>query len=241
MADVSLFKDRMILALDTPSLERTEELLKELQGFITFYKIGFELFTAHGWKAVELVRKYEARVFLDLKLHDIPNTAAKTIAVVCQHQIDMVNVHALGGFEMMKRVHETVQACVKLGQPRPIVIAVTVLTSLTNDILKNELGISRSVDKEVIALATLVKQSGLNGVVSSPQEIELLRKELPKDFVIVTPGIRMDDGSKDDQKRICTPKDAFNAGADYIIIGRPITEDPAPRLKAEAILKTLDS
>ena len=164
-----LASEKIIVALDTSSLDHAEMMLKALHGVIRFYKIGFELFAAHGWRAVELVRHYNGRVFLDLKFHDIPNTVAKAIAVICRHDVDMVNVHALGGFEMMKKVHDMVQSCVELGQKKPLLIGVTVLTSLSDKNLSEELGISHKIQDQVLMLAKMVKNAGLDGVVSSPQ------------------------------------------------------------------------
>lgn len=229
--------DKLIVALDTASLEVAEELLKDLQGVVSFYKVGFELFTAHGWKAVKLVQKYGGKVFLDLKLHDIPNTVAKTISVVCKYKVDIVNVHAQGGLEMMKKVREAVDQAIPAGKPRPLVIAVTVLTSLTDTILSQELGISRDLEDQVLELAKLVKKAGLDGVVSSPQEITLLRNEFPKNFIIVTPGVRPKGSDQGDQKRVCQPKEAIKAGADYIVVGRPITAAPNPKEAALEILR----
>lgn len=231
--------DQIIVALDTPSLEFAERLLKDLEGVISFYKVGFELFTAHGWQAVELVRKYGGKVFLDLKLHDIPNTVAHAMAVVCEHEIDMVNVHALGGSEMMKAARKMVDQRVKTGKKRPLVIGVTVLTSHAEGDLSRELGITKPLMEEVASLARLVQESGLDGVVSSPLETGMLRKIMPRDFVIVTPGVRPEGSDKSDQKRTFTPLKAMQAGADYLVIGRPITGADHPRRQVESILSSL--
>ena len=231
--------EKIIVALDVADLKSAKKLLTELDGVITYYKIGFELFTAYGWKAVELVRKFGGKVFLDLKLHDIPNTVSKTAAVICEHEIDMFNVHALGGLEMMKKTVETVQEkCVK-AKKKPLLIGVTILTSHSESNLSAELGITRGLEEEVLSLAGLAKRAGLNGVVCSPQEIRSLRKSLGKNFVIVTPGIRPAGGAKDDQKRIFTPQDALRAGADYLVIGRPINAAAHPRAAAKTILESL--
>ncbi len=238
---MTAFKDRLIVALDTAELNQAERLLKDLNGLINYYKVGLELFTAHGWEAVDLVRRHQGKVFLDLKLHDIPNTVAGSIAVVCGHEIDMVNVHASGGFEMMQKVREAIDAACPAGKPRPVVLGVTVLTSLNEIALKRELGVSKTVQDQVLALAQWAEKAGMDGVVSSPQELTLLRKQHPRDFILVTPGVRPKGSSTDDQKRICTPREAFDQGADYIVIGRPITAAVNPRKQAEAILNTLSS
>jgi orotidine-5'-phosphate decarboxylase len=231
--------NQIIVAIDTSSLDEAEKLLKELQGTISFYKIGFELFTAHGWKAIELVRRFGSRIFLDLKLHDIPTTVAKTAAVICEHDIDMFNVHALGGFEMMKKTAETVRECMKTPKKKPLALAVTILTSHSEEELAQDLGIQKALKEEVLSLARLAKKAGLDGVICSPQETAFLRKEFPRDFLLVTPGIRPRPSGKDDQKRALTPKEALAAGADYLVIGRPITAASNPRQQAVAILSSL--
>ena len=225
---------KIIVALDTSSLTIAKKLIQELDGIISYFKIGFELFTAHSWKAVELVKKYDGKVFLDLKLHDIPNTAAKTAAVICEHEVDMFNVHTLGGFEMMTLVRETVDK--RVHSFKPEVIGVTILTSHTPKTLSDDLGIKRGLEDQVIHLAQLANKAGLDGVVSSPQEITLIRSNLPKDFLIVTPGIRPAGSEKGDQKRTFTPQDALQAGCDYMVIGRPIYDAPNPRKAAQEIL-----
>ncbi len=228
--------ERLMVALDTADLASARKLLKGLEGVVTFYKIGFELFTACGWEAVRLVREFGGRVFLDLKLHDIPNTVAKTAAVIVDHEVDMFNVHALGGFDMMKKTREQVDACVKAGKSRPVILGVTILTSHNEEDLATELGISKNLKDEVFHLARLVKAAGLDGVVSSSHEVELLRRQFPKDFLIVTPGIRPLQSASDDQKRVFTPQEAVAAGSNYLVVGRPITGSERPREAALAIL-----
>ncbi len=227
---------RIIVALDTPSIDVVKKMIKELEGLISFYKVGFELFTAHGWEAVELIRKYGGKIFLDLKLHDIPNTVAKTAAVICEHEIEMFNVHTLGGFEMMKQVRETVDQRAKNDKKKPLVLGVTILTSHTPENLK-DLGISRALNAQVSYLGNLAKKAGLDGVVCSPLEIEMIKKELGDSFKVVTPGIRGAKDAKGDQKRTFSASEALSAGADFIVIGRPITAAENPRQEAESILK----
>lgn len=229
--------EKIILALDTSSLDIAKKLMDEVGGVISYFKVGFELFIAHGWKAVELVKKHNARVFLDLKLHDIPNTVAKAAGVICDHEVDLFNVHTLGGYEMMKLVRETVDK--RGGSIKPEVIGVTILTSHTAKNLSDDLGINRGLEDQVVHLAQLADKAGLDGVVSSPQEIKLIRSNLPKDFLIVTPGIRPAGSEKGDQKRTFTPQDALEAGCDYMVIGRPIYDAPNPRKAAEEIIASL--
>lgn len=232
---------RVIVALDLTDLNSARELLQKLKGVIGFYKIGFEFFTAHGWKAVELVREFGSKVFLDLKLHDIPTTVAKTAAVICDHEVDMFNVHALGGIEMMKKTRQAVDECTKKGKKKPMVLGVTILTSHNQDVLSKELGIARLLSEEVMALTRLVKSAGLDGVVCSPEETPALRKEFPSGFTLVTPGVRPGESSRDDQRRVMTPLCAIESGSDYLVIGRPIVQSPDPRKAAELIVSEINS
>lgn len=230
-------KDRLIIALDTPSLDVVKKLVKQLKGSVGMFKIGSELFTAHGWAAVDLVRESGAKIFLDLKFHDIPNTVSKTALIVSEHDIFMFNIHTLGGLEMMKKTREVIDERGKLGGgEKPLILGVTILTSHTETSL-DDIGISRKLDDQVLALAKLAKKAGLDGVVSSAREIELLRKEFGPEFVIVTPGIRPKGSPKGDQKRTFTPEDAFQAGASYIVVGRPVTAAENPRSVVEKMIQ----
>lgn len=232
--------NRLIVALDAPTLEVAEQWLSELKGVVHFYKVGLELFTAHSWKAVNLVKNYGGRVFLDLKLHDIPNTVARTLAAVCEHGVDIVNVHALGGFEMMKAARDTVEKYSSGCAIKPKLIAVTVLTSHDQKSLSKELRVRGKVKDAVLHLAGLAKKAGLDGIVCSPEETDMVRKKFREDFLIVTPGIRPAGSDKGDQKRIHTPEKAFKAGSDYIVVGRPITQAAQPREAAFQILSSID-
>lgn len=234
-------KDRLIVALDAPTLEVAEQWLIELKGVVHYYKVGLELFTAHSWKAVNLVKNYGGKVFLDLKLHDIPNTVSRTLAAVCDHEVDMVNIHALGGFEMMTAAKEAVVKYSSGRTKQPLLIGVTVLTSHNQETLKKELCIKKKVKDEVIHLARLAQKAGLKGVVCSPQETVWVRKKCGKDFLIVTPGVRPAGASVGDQKRIETPEKAVRSGSDYLVIGRPITQALNPKGAALKILETMDS
>lgn len=237
MKPVIPLHERVIVALDAPSLDEARIWLESLQGVAGYYKIGLELFTAHGWKAVELVQHYGGKVFLDLKLHDIPNTVSRALRSVCEHGIDIVNLHALGGFEMMRKAREAVEEFSKGGK-RPMLIAVTVLTSHSQAVLSKELCIKRKVKDQALHLAKLAQEAGLDGVVCSPQETALIRKKCGEDFLIVTPGVRSAGSAKGDQKRIETPAKAIKAGADHLVIGRPITQAADPK---QAAIKIIDS
>jgi len=231
-------QERLIVALDAPTLETAEKWLSELKGVVHYYKVGLELFTAYSWKAVNLVKNYGGRVFLDLKLHDIPNTVSRTLAAVCEHGVDIVNVHTLGGLEMMKAAREAVNKYSQ-GVERPRIIGVTILTSHSQEALAKELCIKKKVKDEVLHLACLAQEAGLDGVVCSPQETPWVRKKCGKDFLIVTPGVRPTGSAMGDQKRVETPEKAIKEGSDYIVVGRPITQALDPREAALRILKAI--
>lgn len=234
-------QERLIVALDAPTLEVAEKWLADLKGVVHHYKVGLELFTAYGWKAVNLVRNYGGRVFLDLKLHDIPNTVSRTLAAVYEHEVDMVNVHALGGLEMMRQAREILQKASLSRKIRTQLIGVTVLTSHDQQTLSTELGIRNSVKEEVLHLAGLVQKAGLDGIVCSPEETPWVRKKFRDDLIIITPGIRPAGSEAGDQRRIQTPEKAIQNGSDYIVVGRPITQAPNPREVASKILDSITS
>jgi len=235
----------ILVALDVESAAKAVELANVLRGSVGGFKIGKQLFTAAGPAMVHELAKRGDRVFLDLKFHDIPNTVAGAVQSAVTTGAWMVNVHCSGGSAMMKAAAEAAtKAAAKLSQQRPLVIGVTVLTSMTDAALK-EIGVETPMLDQVVRLATLAKSSGLDGVVASPQEVRAIRKACGAQFEIVTPGIRpaalegtLQQG-KDDQARTMTPAEAIEAGATYLVIGRPITGAPDPRSAAEQILATL--
>lgn len=236
----SPLKDRIIVALDTHDILVCKRLIDSLKDVITLFKVGKELFTACGNDAISAIHDRGARCFLDLKYHDIPNTVANASQIACRRGVFMFNVHASGGMKMMKAARDAVWGeAEKRGLEKPIILAVTVLTSLSEVELKNEIGISRSLDDQVLFFAEMAKESGLDGVVASAREIELIKNKLGDDFKVVTPGIRPEWASKQDQTRVMTPKEAFEKGADYIVIGRPITASANPRESAERIIEEL--
>ena len=230
----------ILVALDVDTAARALHLADELRGTVGGYKIGKQLFTAEGPSMVRELTSRGDRVFLDLKFHDIPNTVAGAIQSAVATGAWMVNVHASGGSAMMKAAAEAAtKAAAALGRPRPLVIAVTVLTSMTDAAL-NEISVSRPMLDQVVHLAKLAKGSGLDGVVASPQETRAIREACGADFRIVTPGIRpAEQQGTDDQARTLTPAEAMSAGATYLVIGRPITAAPNPRQAAELIAATL--
>lgn len=230
----------ILVALDVESAAKAVALADILRGSVGGFKVGKQLFTAAGPAVVRELTSRGDRVFLDLKFHDIPNTVAGAVQSAVATGAWMVNVHASGGSAMMKAAADAARkAALALSQPAPLVIGVTVLTSMNHEAL-NEIGVTRPVLDQVVHLATLAQASGLDGVVASPQEVRAIRDACGPGFEIVTPGIRLaDQQGKDDQARTLTPAEAIRAGATYLVIGRPITAAPDPRKAAEEILATL--
>ncbi len=228
--------NRILVALDVDSSAKALALADTLRGTVAGYKIGKQLFTAEGPDVVRALTARGDRVFLDLKFHDIPNTVAGAVRSAMATGAWMVNVHASGGSAMMRAAAQAAHdTAAKTGAARPLVIGVTVLTSMDEAALA-EVGTTRPVIEQVVHLARLAKAAGLDGVVASPQEIAAIRTACGPDFHIVTPGIRpAGQAGTDDQARTLTPKEAVAAGATYLVIGRPITAAADPRAAAEAI------
>lgn len=227
-------KQRLIFALDVSSLEEVKKWVRLLKGYAGIFKVGKELFTACGPKVVDIIHDAGGEVFLDLKFHDIPNTVAKAGVVAAGLGVKMFNVHTLGGLKMMEAVNDAVDKTCKRGR-RPIILGVTILTSMDENAIK-QVGIQGPIRKRVLQLAELAKKAGLDGVVASPLEVKDIKNKLGKNFIAVTPGIRMSGSKPDDQSRTMTPAEAIKAGADYIVIGRPIREAKEP---VEAVKKIL--
>jgi orotidine-5'-phosphate decarboxylase len=224
-------KERIIIALDTQDSRELEYYLENLKD-AHYFKVGMEAFYTFGPSLIERLKKANKAVFLDLKLHDIPNTVAKSLKSLSQLDIDMINVHALGGSEMLKKARSIVPHGIKL-------IGVTVLTSHTQENIQQELKVNASLDDYVLNLAQLTKDSGLDGIVCSALEVPKIKEVLGSEFLTVTPGIRLNNDQKDDQKRVLTPKDAFNNGSDYIVMGRSITKSDNPNQTFLNILEDL--
>ena len=235
-------KDRLVIALDYPDRDSALRLVEQLSGMVGMFKIGSQLFTAEGPGLVREIVDAGERVFLDLKFHDIPNTVAGASRSAARLGVSIFNVHTLGGAEMMRSAASSVSELVaQNGVPelRPYVLGVTVLTSMDQADLA-DIGVSSDVDSEVVRLASLARDSRLDGVVASPREIRLIRERVASDgFIILTPGIRPAGSDVGDQKRIATPARAIGDGADLIVIGRAITEDREPRAAAERILEEI--
>jgi orotidine-5'-phosphate decarboxylase len=231
--------NRIIVALDVESATQAAALAGAVRGAVGAVKIGKQLFTAEGPAVVRTLAERGDRVFLDLKFHDIPNTVAGAVASAVATGAWMVNVHAAGGRKMMQAAADAAaNTAARLGRERPIVIGVTVLTSLDETQLR-ETGVRAGLLDHVVHLAALAQQSGLDGVVASPLEIAAIRRACGPEFLIVTPGIRPRAGrlDQDDQSRTMEPAEAIAAGASYLVIGRPITAAPDPRAAAEAIAR----
>jgi len=231
----------IIFALDVGTWKEAERFVEELGEWVWGFKIGKELFTWMGPKAVEMVQQGGGKVFLDLKYHDIPSTVAKAAAMATRLGVAMFNLHALGGAEMMRAAVEAAQEeAEKKNLLPPTILGVTVLTSLQSRDLR-AVGITLPLEEEVVQLAMLAQQAGLDGVVASPLEIKQLRKACGEDLVIVTPGVRLDKGRRHDQARVMTPAEAIQAGADYVVIGRPIKEASDPLKTTKVILQEIRS
>jgi orotidine-5'-phosphate decarboxylase len=231
-------RDRILCAIDTPDLDRARDLARGLAGQVGGIKLGLEFFSAHGPDGVRKVLDTagDQGLFLDLKFHDIPNTVAAAIRAAVPLGPRMINVHGQGGRAMLEAARDAArESAAAEGVAPPLVLAVTVLTSLDGDDLTT-LGIGNPVADQVFRLATLAAEAGLDGVVCSAREITLLRDELGPDFTLVTPGIRPANSDVGDQKRVMTPAEALAAGADYLVIGRPITGDADPAAAARRII-----
>ncbi len=233
-------RERLILALDVDDLERVKALVSLLDSKVGMFKVGKQLFTHAGPQAVKLIQGMGGEVFLDLKFHDIPNTVAKAAIEATRLGVKMFNVHASGSLEMMRlTVREVSRVCRQEGLRRPIMLAVTVLTSLNKSDLQR-VGVDGEVADQVIRLALLTRQAGMDGVVASPQEVAPIRAACGNRFIIVSPGVRPQRAKRNDQRRVMTPEEAIRAGADYIVVGRPIMEAKDPMRAAQEIITEME-
>ena len=232
--------NRLIVALDVHSAEDVRTLIETLGESVSYYKVGMELYYRAGTEILSYLHKQKKSIFLDLKLHDIPNTVAEGLCSLMRFHADMLNVHAAGGYEMMRtavdKVHEQ---ATKDGIVAPKLIAVTILTSIGSDAWK-EMGFSQSIPEQVVRLALLAKKAGMDGVVASPQEASAIREACGPEFLIVTPGIRPAQADINDQSRIATPAVALHNGATHLVVGRPIRNAENPKTAAEAIMREME-
>ncbi|MEA1940294.1 MAG: orotidine-5'-phosphate decarboxylase [Candidatus Caldatribacteriota bacterium] len=234
-------RDKLVLALDVDDLESAIKLVEKLKDYVGVFKVGSQLFTAEGPKIVQVINKSGGKVFLDLKFHDIPNTVARAAEVATKLGVYIFNVHTSGGYELMKGAAEAAKkTSLSLGIRKPIILGVTVLTSINQEILEKEVGVRRDLKEQVVRLAKLAQTAGLDGVVASSQEISQIRNACGDDFLILTPGIRPADSALNDQKRVMTPKEALKKGADFLVVGRPIRNASDPVRAAKKIVKEME-
>lgn len=232
-------KDKLIVALDFDTQEKAINMVNQLEDSVDIFKVGLELYLASRGKVVEYLHEKGKKVFLDLKFMDIPNTVAGAAREAAKMGVFMFNVHVPGGIAMMEAAREAVEQVVAGGKQRPLLIGVTVLTSLDQNDL-NRLGITKDVKDLVIDRARLAKEAGLDGVVASPKEASEIRNVCGENFVTVCPGVRPTWAATGDQKRIMTPKDAINQGASYLVVGRPITGGQDPAENARKVLQEME-
>lgn len=233
-------KDRLIVALDVDTLDEAEKLVEQLSKDVDIFKIGIAPFTDFGHEILAKIEERGKKVFLDLKFHDIPNTVKNAASAAAKKGVFMMNFHCVGGKRMLEAaVKGSEEACAASGKKSPILLGVTVLTSMNESDL-NEVGIEGPVEKRVIAFAGIARAAGLNGVVASAREAKLIKRDIGKDFIVVTPGVRPLWAEEGDQKRVLTPKQAISEGADYIVVGRPIIEADDPALAAKKIIEEME-
>lgn len=237
-----LAKERIVLALDVDTPDEALKLVKKLHQNVGIFKVGMQLYNNEGPDIVKKINDIGGKVFVDLKFHDIPNTVAAAGRIMTRLNCCMFNVHAAGGREMMRRLNEAVQSeATDLGTASPLILAVTVLTSISQNEMENDMCVyGMKVEELVVKWALMAKECGMSGVVCSPHEIVAIRDACGPDFIIVTPGIRPAWSATNDQKRITTPAEALRLGADYMVIGRPITKADNPQKAVEMIISELE-
>lgn len=225
------FRPRLIIALDVSTASAAQQLIQQIGDAVSLYKVGLQLFTAEGPGVVRDLVASGRKVFLDLKLHDIPNTVARAVQSAAELRVSMLTVHGAGGAAMLR-------AAVEAANHGPSILAVTVLTSLSNQDLR-EVGFASGTTEQALRIAALARSTGCDAIVSSAREVAPLRKMLGESFGIVVPGVRPQGSDRDDQERVATPAEAISAGASHIVVGRPITRAPNPAAAVEAILQEM--
>ncbi len=228
---------QLIVALDVRTFEEAEKLIDKLSEKVDFFKVGLASYTAFGEKLLKKLGALDKKIFLDLKFHDIPNTVYQAVEAACRKEIEFIDIHALGGTEMIRQARSAIDGSNNITRPK--LLAVTILTSMNEGALQ-ELGIAGKIEENVLRLARQAKAAGADGVVASPREVGSIKKELGEDFLTVTPGVRPSWAQKGDQKRVMTPREAQKSGSDYIVVGRPIISNEDPVKAAEEILKELN-
>lgn len=229
-------RERTILALDFHTLSEVDRCLSQLARHVRYAKVGMELFYAAGPEVIYQLKEEGIRVFLDLKVHDIPNTARGAMRSLARLGVDMINVHTAGGKTMMAAAREGLEEGTPAGSARPLLIGVTMLTSTSQAVMNQEIGIPGTVEETVLHYAALAREAGLDGVVASPLEVPMIKKVAGEAFVTVTPGIRPKGADAGDQIRVTTPEEAFQLGSDYIVIGRAVTAASDPLAVWESIV-----
>lgn len=234
--------ERLIVALDVHTMDDVKSLVESLGESVSYYKVGMELYYSVGAEVICYLKEQDKKIFLDLKLHDIPNTVASGLCSLMNLGADMINVHASGGYTMMKTAAERLHAAAdEMGIECPKIIAVTVLTSISEEEwLEMGFGKGIAIKEAVLGMAKLAKKAGLDGVVASPKEAKFIREACGEGFLIVTPGIRPAWSAKGDQSRIATPASALAAGATHLVVGRPIRAAANPQEAAQAVLKEME-
>lgn len=229
-------RERLIVALDVETLEEASQLVEVLSDDVDVFKVGISPFTGFGQPLLDKLEEKGKKVFLDLKVHDIPNTVANAAEQAAKKNVFMMNFHCLGGPRML----EAAARGAKRVETSPILLGVTILTSMDSDEMK-AIGLEGEVEEKVLEFASFAKEAGLTGVVASAKEAKAIKEKLGKDFVVVTPGVRPEWASKGDQKRVLTPKKAIEEGADYIVVGRPIIKAEDPALAARKIIEEMEN
>lgn len=218
-------QERIILALDVDDLEEAERLVVELKDYVGYFKVGLQLFTSYGFSAIKMIKDHGGKVYCDLKFHDIPNTVSHACSNLIKHNINFFNIHLQGGSKMISQVVKTAKDTAKsLEINPPIILGVSLLSSFGQRTLSEELSVERNIEDYIVKLARLAKDNGLNGIVAGASETKKIRQEFGDDFIILCPATRPTWAAVNDQVRVDTPAEAINAGIDYLVIGRPITD-----------------
>lgn len=235
-------KERIVLALDVDDLDEAEKLVVELKDYVGYFKIGLQLFTSYGLSAIKMIRDHDAKVYCDLKFHDIPNTVSHACSNLIKHNINFFNIHLQGGSKMVSQVVKTAKDTAKsLGVDPPTILGVSLLSSFGQRTLTEELCVPKNIEEYILQLTKLAKDNGLNGIVAGASEAKKIRQTFGEDFIILCPATRPTWAAVNDQVRVDTPTEAIKAGVDYLVIGRPITEAKDKIAAANLIIDEINS